>query len=213
MKEILRAWWWVVAIVFVVVGGIVVSNELSPAGMTPQIDYVAVTTSSVKVPAEASSSVPVALKAAVKPVVVPAPRAVDDSGSLRGDEKAILDGVNAIREAQSLPSLVDVAQLNEAAQDHAEDMASKGYFAHNSPDGIQYTHWGQVVGYQWSYYGENLGEGFSDPQTLIDAWHESPDHFANIANANYTETGLGEATGTYEGQVTEFVVQVFGSPK
>lgn len=177
----------------------------------PAIDTVGVTTSSVPAKAmprelkELVGSAPVPKPAGVAPVV-------NDVLALNSEEMAVLDGVNAIREAESLSELVDVSELNEAAQLHAEDMATKGYFAHNSPQGIQYTEWAQIAGYRYSYYGENLAEGFTSGDDIVTAWENSPDHFANIVNANYTETGLGEATGTYEGQVTEFVVEVFGSP-
>lgn len=228
---------WVVGLVIavVIVGGIVglvvEITKLSPATAVPEIDEVGVTTSSVGgtyicppqgsptavLPSSSDSQGNSFLNvgtsgAKVVPQVPAAAKPVDDSASLTADEKTIYEAINGIREAQSLPDLVDVSQLNVAAGLHAQDLATERYFAHNSPTGISYTFWAKAAGYSYTYYGENLAEGFNNPQDIVSAWLASPDHYANIVDAHYTETGLGEATGTYEGKVVTFVVQTFGAP-
>jgi hypothetical protein len=42
---------------------------------------------------------------------------------------------------------------------------------------------------------------------------DSPTHRANILGANYTEIGVGLATGTYQGGEAVFVVQFFAAPQ
>jgi hypothetical protein len=94
----------------------------------------------------------------------------------------------------------------------AEDMAAKGYFAHESPEGLTPWYWFKEAGYQYAYAGENLAVHFTDSTAVVDAWLKSPAHRANVMNGNYTEIGIGTAKGTFEGVDTVFVVQLFGTP-
>lgn len=126
---------------------------------------------------------------------------------------AVLDDLtNQNRQAQHLAVLTVNPLLNEVAQLKAEDMASKGYFAHTSPDGNAPWYWFKKVGYNYEYAGENLAVDFTDSQDVSAAWMNSPEHKANILKNDYTEVGTGIATGTYEGKPTVFVAQEFGKP-
>lgn len=131
---------------------------------------------------------------------------------------AVLPGVlssltNAERLENNLPELRESEVLNRAAQLKAEDMARKGYFAHTSPEGITPWYWLNVVGYSYSYAGENLAVHFIDSQDVTEAWMNSPTHRANIVHGAYTEVGTGVAVGMYEGYETVFVAQVYGRPQ
>lgn len=131
---------------------------------------------------------------------------------------AVLPGVltnltNEARGRNSLPALAVSPILTEAAQLKAEDMAGKGYFAHNSPDGRTPWYWFKAVGYNYVFAGENLAVNFSDSQQVSDAWMRSPTHQANVVGKSYTEMGTGIASGRYKGRETVFVVQHYGTPK
>lgn len=102
--------------------------------------------------------------------------------------------------------------LEQAAQAKANDMASKGYFAHTSPDGRSPWYWFDQAGYKYAYAGENLAINFTDSTQVNNAWMNSPLHRANILNGNFTEIGIATAQGTYQGRPTTFVVQEFGKP-
>jgi len=119
---------------------------------------------------------------------------------------------NEERIQNSLPELVVSPALTQAATLKAEDMATKGYFAHVSPEGKTPWHWFQKVGYKYDYAGENLAVNFTDSKDVTDAWMNSPGHKANIIKANYKEMGTGIAFGTYKGQDTIFVVQMYANP-
>jgi hypothetical protein len=54
---------------------------------------------------------------------------------------------------------------------------------------------------------------FTDTRQLVDAWLASPTHRDNIVRPEYTDIGIGMATGTYKGREAMFVVQFFGRPR
>ncbi len=122
----------------------------------------------------------------------------------------LVDLTNTARQEQSLHILKPNFLLEQAAQLKANDMAQRGYFSHNSPEGITPWHWFDQVSYPYTYAGENLAVNFSDSGVLHQAWLNSPSHKANIVNANFTEIGIGTATGLYKGREAVFVVQLFG---
>lgn len=102
--------------------------------------------------------------------------------------------------------------LDIAAQAKAYDMATKGYFSHNGPDGKEPWVWIKESGYSYRYAGENLAVRFDDSANVVNAWMASPTHRANIVKPVYTEIGVGVAEGMYEGTKAKFVVQYFGTP-
>jgi hypothetical protein len=102
--------------------------------------------------------------------------------------------------------------LNKVAELKVKDMAEKSYFAHINPEGKEPWYWFNLVGYKYSYAGENLAVDFSDSQDVTKAWMNSPTHKANIMKNTYTEIGTAVATGTFQGHTTVFVAQVFGKP-
>ena len=117
------------------------------------------------------------------------------------------------RAQNQLGNLTTNALLTQAAQNAANDMATKGYFAHISPDGTTPWDWLIQAGYHYQYAGQNLAVNFDDSQQLVNAWMASPTHRANMLDPHYTQIGVGMATGTYQGQEAVFVVQFFASPQ
>ena len=120
---------------------------------------------------------------------------------------------NEERGKNSLPQLAENPLLVRIAQLKAQDMASKSYFAHTSPEGKTPWYWFSLVGYNYAYAGENLAVNFTDSRDVTQAWMNSPTHRANIVGRSYKEVGTGVATGTYKGQESVFVAQVYGTPK
>ena len=118
---------------------------------------------------------------------------------------------NDKRQTHGLDSLTVNPMLEYAAAQKANDMAEKGYFAHDSPDGKTPWHWFEEAGYDYLFAGENLAVYFSDSIDVAEAWMKSPPHRANILNSHFTEIGIAAASGVYEGRETVFVVQMFGN--
>jgi hypothetical protein len=125
---------------------------------------------------------------------------------------ALVDGTNQNRVANGLPDLQVNPLLQAAAQDKANDEATKGYFAHTSPQGITPWYWFQQAGYNYLYAGENLAVNFTDSQDVVTAWMNSPEHRANILSTQFTQIGIATAQGTYNGQPAIFVAEEFGTP-
>lgn len=125
----------------------------------------------------------------------------------------LVDLTNSDRASSNIDGLTVNPLLTEAAQAKANDMASKGYFAHISPQGLDSWYWFKLVGYKFEYAGENLAVDFSDSNDVNNAWLNSPTHRENIMNGHYTEIGIATAAGYYEGHPTVFVVQMFGTPQ
>lgn len=124
----------------------------------------------------------------------------------------LIDLTNNNRTSDNLVLLTTNPLLTEAAQLKANDMATKGYFAHTSPEGVTPWYWLNEAGYSYTRAGENLAVDFSDSQDVVTAWMNSPSHRANIENGNFTEIGIATAKGMFNGHETTFVVQFFGKP-
>src|SRR3989344_3205383 len=130
---------------------------------------------------------------------------------------SVLPGVltsltNEERRENDAPPLAQSELLVKAAKLKAEDMASKGYFAHTSPEGKTPWYWLDQVGYSYQSAGENLAVNFFESSDVAQAWMNSPTHRANIVKKDYTEIGIGVANGIFEGRNTVFVAQLFGKP-
>lgn len=119
---------------------------------------------------------------------------------------------NEVRAEGGLKTLTPNELLTKAAQAKADDMASRGYFAHRSPDGRQPWDWISAAGYAYEHAGENLAVNFYDSEEVVKAWRNSPTHNLNLVGPRYTEIGVAVAEGSYEGRPALFVVQMFASP-
>ena len=145
--------------------------------------------------------------------LIPTLTRINMTGGMAAVLPAVLaDLTNQERQEQNLSTLTVSQILNQAAEMKATDMATKGYFAHTSPEGKNPWYWLEKVGYKYQYAGENLAINFSDSKDVTNAWMASPTHKANIVKGNYTEIGTGIASGIYEGRETVFVAQVYANP-
>ncbi len=99
----------------------------------------------------------------------------------------------------------------QAAQNHAVDMAQYRYFDHRGRDGSQPSDRVRSQGYQFSFVGENIAAGSASPIQTVQQWMNSPGHRRNILNPNYTEIGFGYSTAP--NPYRHVWVQVFGAPR
>ena len=119
---------------------------------------------------------------------------------------------NQNRAAANIAELKINPLLEKAAQMKADDMASKSYFAHNTPEGKTPWYFVEQAGYKYIYAGENLAVNFENSEDVETAWMNSRGHFLNIMNPKFTQIGIATSTGIYKGRTAIFVVQMFGAP-
>ena len=124
----------------------------------------------------------------------------------------LVEQTNEQRSINNTNTLTVNPLLEEAATLKALDMASRGYFAHNTPDGKTPWYFLDQVNYKYKYVVENLAVNFNESSDVTLAWMNSPGHRANIVKKEYTEIGIATAKGFYEGHEAVFVVQFFGTP-
>jgi uncharacterized protein YkwD len=124
-------------------------------------------------------------------------------------EAQVVTLVNQERAKAGCQALTVDSRLTAAARGHSQDMATRNYFDHNTPEGV--TPWTRITnaGYRYSAAAENIAEGQTTPASVMDAWMNSPGHRANILNCGLKNIGVGLA---YNAKHTPYWTQDFGSP-
>src|SRR5581483_1227167 len=105
----------------------------------------------------------------------------------------LLGDTNSARAQNGVAPLSLNDQLDAAAQAKANDMATRNYWSHNTPDGNPPWVFVTAQGYSYQKLGENLATGFSDEQSTIDGWMASPPHRENLLDSAFNEVGFGFA--------------------
>lgn len=105
-------------------------------------------------------------------------------------EQQMLQMVNVERTKRNLPSLVMNDQLQKVAREHSQDMLTRGYFSHFTPEGKSPFDRMNDAGIVYGFAGENLA--FSANVNLaMQGLMESPGHKANILSPNFRKVGIG----------------------
>lgn len=120
---------------------------------------------------------------------------------------------NQKRQEAGLSPLNLDSMLCAAASKKAQDMFSKNYWAHISPDGTTPWQFIEESGYHYLFAGENLAKDFADSQGVVSAWMASPTHKDNILKPEYQDIGFAIVNGSLNGLETTLVVQMFGQRK
>ncbi len=153
----------------------------SPA-IVPPADLVPVTPAPTATPRPTPRATPTPTRAA--PVVDSDPAA--DVVRLTNDARADA-GCAALR-----PD----SRLTAAAQDHSADMASQGYFSHDSQDGRGFADRITAAGHP-SPGGENIAQGQWSAAEVVQARLDSPGHRRNIEGCSFATIGVGLAGGDH----------------
>lgn len=124
----------------------------------------------------------------------------------------LLEATNIARKKSGLQKLSENSKLNLAAKEKAHDMLAKNYWSHVAPDGK--TPWKFLAEQNYSYVsaGENLARGFSQSDSIIQAWLDSPSHRENVLAADFSEVGFAVERGIMDGKITTVVVALYGAP-
>ncbi len=112
-------------------------------------------------------------------------------------ETKTVSGINAIRQEKGLPPLTPDPAIAEIARLRSADMAARGYFSHNPPDGCNFLCLLDTYDVPNAYSGENIAwNGWSWAETAdvaVDMWRKSPPHLQNILNCHFERVGAGAA--------------------
>jgi len=111
-------------------------------------------------------------------------------------QEAVVEVMNRERAAHGLQPLRLNVQLALAAEDRMNDLYSKHYFNHVSPDGMQPFVWAERRGYNYRTIGENLATGYPTANAVVDGWMHSPGHRANSLGRDFDEVGVAVADGS-----------------
>jgi uncharacterized protein YkwD len=122
--------------------------------------------------------------------------------SLRADprltpvEAALYESINDVRAQHGLIALQRDEAVDAVARAHSHDMATRQYFAHETPEGLtppDRLARGGVTNITLA--GENVGlTNRSDPNAeIVQSWLASPVHRQNLLAPMFNRTGIGIA--------------------
>ena len=110
------------------------------------------------------------------------------SAQREADEQTFITLVNQIREDEGLPPLIQDAQLTNLARSWSNSQqngvcAGGAFICHANPISAGVTH-------DWQKLGENVGTG-PEINAVMEAFVDSPSHFQNIVDPDFTHIGVG----------------------
>lgn len=114
-------------------------------------------------------------------------------------EAAILHIINTVRVSNGLDALSPNQMLTDLARLRSQDMVTRNYFSHHTPDGKNIKHIFAEYGVTYRNFGENLGRSTpassGTPEAFGSAWMNSPSHRDNMLKAYYRLIGVGVVDG------------------
>ena len=113
-------------------------------------------------------------------------------------ESQMLEMVNRERVAAGLKPLAPDPELTEVARRHSADMFARGYFSHNTPEGLTPFDRMHEAGVQYLTAGENLALAPTVSIAHTGLMH-SPGHRANILRPQFGRVGIGIMDGGMRG--------------
>jgi len=121
--------------------------------------------------------------------------------------------LNNLRVQHGLQPLARIAALDQIAQAHAQDMQTRGYYSHTTPEGVTaYSRIRAVMG-QNVYAGENedVTCAYVAPLTEFNRFSTSPEHQLNQLEPHYNRVGLGYIASKRQNPCNGYFVLDFSS--
>ena len=121
-----------------------------------------------------------------------------EADSISEYESRVAELVNEQRAKYGLSPLKLSSDISAVARAKSQDMADNGYFSHTSPTYGSPFDMLKRFGISYKAAGENIAQGYSTPEAVVNGWMNSAGHRANILSENFTELGVGYvANGNY----------------
>jgi uncharacterized protein YkwD len=124
------------------------------------------------------------------------------NGALVSD--AVFCLTNQVRASYGLPAFRRDTRLDAAALLHSQDMATRNFFAHVTPEGLTPSDRAAAQGYLTGA-GENIANGYPTATAVVLAWMASAGHCRNILGSA-RDLGIGAFTAG-----ASYFTQSFGS--
>ena len=113
-------------------------------------------------------------------------------------EDQVLTLVNKERANAGLSPLTMDESLRKVARIKSTDMRTNGYFSHTSPTYGSPFDMMKQFGISYTAAGENIAQGYTTPEQVVNGWMNSSGHRANILSSKFTHIGVGyDANGHY----------------
>ena len=139
-------------------------------------------------------------------------------------DQQILALINTARTSRGLRPLTLNSLLEQAAQNHSNDLAFNDMARFNprdlntlhiGSDGSGYADRVLAAGYQFQTVAENVGVGQFTVDEVFQEWMNSPGHLANLLNPNVEEIGFGHtflSNDTGANNFFDYWILVLGTP-
>ncbi len=121
-------------------------------------------------------------------------------------EEIILNIVNEERAKLGVAPLVLNTTMNEAAALRAQEITT--LFSHTRPDGSSCFTVYSEFNISYNTAGENIAAGNSKASDTAQQWIDSPLHYENMTDPDFTEMGIGYAYSS-SSQYGHYWVQIF----
>jgi uncharacterized protein YkwD len=110
-------------------------------------------------------------------------------------ERRAFEMTNTARRQSNLAPLSWDPELCRMARIHSENMVRRGFFSHETPDGLHLKDRAHAIGIaHFQVLGENIAynQGFDDPGAFtVGRWMLSPGHRANILSSEFQQSAIG----------------------
>ena len=112
-------------------------------------------------------------------------------------EAQVVALVNKERARYNLSSLEHRADIANVAEVKAKDMVDRKYFSHQSP--TYGSPFDMLKQFNISYRsaGENIAQGQTSPEQVMNSWMNSPGHRKNILGSQFNSIGVGYYGGAW----------------
>lgn len=134
-----------------------------------------------------------ALAGCVAAAPAPEPRRTPPPAGSTTEARALAERVNRHRQSRGLHALVWDERIAAVARRHSEDMARRGYFSHETPEGVDPFERLRRAGIEFRAAAENIGEGDGGGERMLRGWLASPGHRANLESQATTHHGIGRS--------------------
>lgn len=121
-------------------------------------------------------------------------------------EQQIVTATNKARTKAGCTAVRIDGRLQYATRTHSTDMARRGILTHTGSDNSTFATRDIRAGYT-NPLSENIARGYTNPDTLVNAWLASPSHRRNLLNCTAKAIGVGIATNN---RGSLYITQDFG---